>query len=277
VVILMRYKIDDAEVFLDISGQTVRGDNLCLLQQDDNLVLGCSWQDQGFLVSKIMGRESFNELYHGVQALLLEGLSNAGIEIDARKFQLECYHNYCPDQQTHLRVIEFLRSKARIENFPLNHSIIDQQVSRLCGKTVSCVVDNNCAAGYFFIRLVRPFPHKDNNPPHKDVWLDRLRNGLNLYFPLAGSDHNSSLSLVPGSHYWLESRVLQTVPGSLVNGVAFSVPSAVMDDGALTMIRPAVRETEGMLFSPYLIHGGAVNLSDKTRVSLEMRFWRSAQ
>ncbi|MEH6782494.1 MAG: hypothetical protein V7688_01360 [Alcanivorax jadensis] len=270
----MRYKIDGAEVFLDISGHTVRGENLCLLEKDDNLVSGCSWQDQGFLVSQMVGRENFHKLYRGVLALLLEALNNAGCKIDAGKFKLEHYHNYCPDQQTHLRVIEFLRSKASIENLPVNHSVMDEQVSQLCGKTVSCVAVNNSAAGYFFIRLVRPFPHKDNNPPHKDVWLDRLRHGLNLYFPLAGSDHNSSLSIVPGSHYWPESRILQTGPGSRVNGVAFSVPSAVMDDGTLTMTRPVIRETEGMIFSPYLIHGGAVNFSDKTRVSLEMRFWR---
>ncbi len=31
-----------------------------------------------------------------------------------------------------------------------------------------------------------------------------------------------------------------------------------------------------LLFSPYLIHGGAANREpDRTRVSLEMRFWRT--
>lgn len=41
------------------------------------------------------------------------------------------------------------------------------------------------------------------------------------------------------------------------------------------MVRPDVGPRQGMVFSPYLIHGGAINLEpDLTRVSLEVRFWR---
>ena len=41
------------------------------------------------------------------------------------------------------------------------------------------------------------------------------------------------------------------------------------------MTRPDPNPDEVLVFSPYLIHGGAVNLNeDMTRVSLEMRLWR---
>jgi ectoine hydroxylase-related dioxygenase (phytanoyl-CoA dioxygenase family) len=39
--------------------------------------------------------------------------------------------------------------------------------------------------------------------------------------------------------------------------------------------RPDPQAGEVLVFSPYLIHGGAMNFnSDVTRLSLEMRFWR---
>ena len=43
----------------------------------------------------------------------------------------------------------------------------------------------------------------------------------------------------------------------------------------LTLVRPNPGPNEVLVFSPYLIHGGAFNQqTDTTRVSLEMRFWR---
>jgi hypothetical protein len=43
----------------------------------------------------------------------------------------------------------------------------------------------------------------------------------------------------------------------------------------LTLVRPNPRPNDVLVFSPYLIHGGAYNQErDRTRVSLEMRFWR---
>ena len=43
----------------------------------------------------------------------------------------------------------------------------------------------------------------------------------------------------------------------------------------LTLERPNPGLNEVLVFSPYLIHGGAFNQqTDATRVSLEMRFWR---
>jgi hypothetical protein len=42
----------------------------------------------------------------------------------------------------------------------------------------------------------------------------------------------------------------------------------------LHLLRPNPAPSEVLLFSPYLLHGGAVNLNEnETRISLEMRFW----
>jgi len=43
----------------------------------------------------------------------------------------------------------------------------------------------------------------------------------------------------------------------------------------LDLITPNPGLNEAMIFTPYAIHGGGFNFNtDKTRVSLEMRFWR---
>lgn len=270
----MLYSIDGKPAWLSLSGKFVEGEAVCLLDGDDDLTADCSWHNNGYIVASMLDMQVFESLRCGVEQLLCEALSKAAGRPD-NNFSLERYHRYCPDQPTHLRVIEFLRSQASLDNLPVDYRLLDQRVSERCGKPVSCNARNQIAAGYFFVRLVRPQPCHDNNPPHKDAWLDRLRHGLNLYLPLAGSDENSSLALTPGSHLWKESSIPRTLPGAEANGVAFSVPSVAMPDGALEMVRPAVDRGQGLLFSPYLIHGGAVNFNtDCTRVSLEMRFWR---
>jgi hypothetical protein len=271
----MMYTVDGKAVSIDISGDVVVGENRCLLDEDDNLVAGCAWQDKGFVVSPVLDEHSFELLCNGIRNLVSEALEKAGCNSPASDFDLERYHDYCPDQQTHLKVVDALRGRAWIANFPIDYRLLDEKISLICGKEVSCHVPGRIASGYFFVRLVRPYPACDNNPPHRDAWLDRLRHCINLYLPLAGSDDNSSLSVAPGSHFWSESNVPRTAPDALVNGARFSVPSAVINGDVLNMTRPPVGRGEGMIFSPYLIHGGAVNFNKtRTRVSLEMRFWR---
>jgi hypothetical protein len=57
--------------------------------------------------------------------------------------------------------------------------------------------------------------------------------------------------------------------------MTFTVPSVVGAAHPLVLERPNPGLNEVLVFSPYLIHGGAFNQqTDRTRVSLEMRFWR---
>lgn len=271
------YCLDGQTVELHLTGSIERGGDECLLDKDDNLADGCNWNDAGFTVNSILSESDFSELTIGVKQLVLEGLIDAGVCVNESDFELEKYHTLSQDQAVHLSVIDFLKRKASLKNFPIDPKILDIRVSQICGKPVSSDVGNVIASGYFFIRIVRPFPYLDNNPPHKDVWLERLRNAINLYLPIAGSDHSTSLPLVMGSHFWPESRIARTVSGAIVNGVRYSVPSVFPQDEVLMMSRPKVGPLQGLVFSPYLIHGGTVNYSnEKTRVSLEMRFWRSS-
>lgn len=272
----MRYSIDGRNVQLTLSGDVLPGEERCLVDDDDNLVDGCEWSSSGYMVERLLDHSQYELLHDGVRRLVMDALKQVGGSGDDT-FELEHYHRYCGSQTTHLAVIDYLRRHATIDCLPIDYRILDERVSALCDKPVSCHVPSRIASGFFFLRIVRPMPCLDNNPPHKDAWLDRLRHGLNLYLPLAGSDQGSSLPVVPGSHLWRESDIPRVAPGGRVNGIAYSVPSVAMPDDKLEMTRPEVRPREGMLFSPYLIHGGAVNFNpDRTRVSLEMRFWRVA-
>ena len=60
--------------------------------------------------------------------------------------------------------------------------------------------------------------------------------------------------------------------------MTFTVPSVVGAAFPLTLERPNPGPNEVLVFSPYLIHGGGFNQQvDRTRVSLEMRFWRGGR
>ena len=60
----------------------------------------------------------------------------------------------------------------------------------------------------------------------------------------------------------------------MYNGTQYRVPALVDSAQPLHLLRPNPNPNEVLLFSPYLLHGGAVNLNtNQTRISLEMRFW----
>ena len=109
----------------------------------------------------------------------------------------------------------------------------------------------------FHIRIVRPGVETDNSPPHRDAWLDHLRNCVNIYVPIAGSNARSALPLAPGSHLWKESEIERTrQEGALIGGQSYRVPSVTGAVRSIRMVRPNLGPNELTLFSPYLVHGG---------------------
>jgi ectoine hydroxylase-related dioxygenase (phytanoyl-CoA dioxygenase family) len=90
-----------------------------------------------------------------------------------------------------------------------------------------------------------------------------------------GSNENSSLVVIPGSHYWPESKVERTISGATINTIKYNVPAVTKIEGEPEYLRPDPQENEVLIFSPYLIHGGAANLNeDSTRISIEVRLWK---
>jgi len=56
-----------------------------------------------------------------------------------------------------------------------------------------------------------------------------------------------------------------------------NVPAVTSINESFEIIRPDPKDNEVLVFSPYLIHGGSVNLNtDQTRISIELRLWKKS-
>lgn len=267
----MIYFIDNMPVEINISGDAMH-------PSDTSPPVMGNWHsaesDAGFNVLPFIEDIFFSQLHDGLTDIVKNVVASV-IKRTPENFTLEKYHHYCGSQTHHLSVVNALRISSAVSFLPIDYKIIDAHVSELCQVAVTCRSSQHPASGFFFIRLIRPQPYMDNNPPHRDAWLDYLSEGINAYVPLAGSNALSSLPVVPGSHLWHDCVIPHTAPGAAINGVAYTVPSVLPGDAPLHMTRPTVAIGEIMLFSPWLLHGGAVNFNaDTTRVSLEMRFWK---
>jgi hypothetical protein len=266
---------DDERVEFTVEGETGWGPEAVLLDADDNLVAGRPWADAGFTVEPFLMPADNARLAAGIQALLARRISGAGFVVPP-DFSMERYHEVITSDEAHQKVSDQGPWCYGLDDLPIPAEAVSARVSEILGAHVSTTPPHREFPEHFCFRVVRP-RSRDNNPPHRDVWLDRLRNAINIYVPLAGSSPRSSLPLVRGSHRWPESAIERTLDGGRVNGIVYTVPSVVGAAHPLTLERPDPRANEVLVFSPYLIHGGAFNQQhDRTRVSLEMRFWRVA-
>jgi hypothetical protein len=271
---IVHYKLGDNEITMELIGETKKGDEEIILLKDENLIENTSWKNEGFSIEDFLLPSDFKILKDGLKLLISEKIIEAGGEINDA-FELENYHLYV-DNELHLKVAKLIQYGWNISHFPIDMYSVNQRISDIIGLKVSTKakhVDMN----NFFLRIVRPQNFQDNNPPHRDVWLDRLRDAVNIYAPICGSNSKSSLGLVPGSHLLKESDIERTVDGAILNGTSYTVPCVISINNEMPkLIIPNPNENEVMLFSPYLVHGGGYNFNrNTTRMSLEVRFWKN--
>ena len=242
-----------------------------LLHEAIDLTADMPWAKAGFTIEPLFEPDTHSEFKEQTKLLLYDCWRRSGIKIND-DLPLELYHHHAPDFETHLKGIEYTKLIST-KHFPLGIDRLERRISELL-KTPLKVLnpwDNQSA---FHFRVIRP-KSTDNNPMHRDVWLEDYDNCINLYIPIAGSNENSSLTLIPESHHWPESSIERTISGAEVNGIRFNVPAVTKINPAYEIIRPNPKENEVLIFSPYLLHGGAVNLNqDTTRISMEVRLWR---
>jgi len=267
------YIINEKEFTFSYSGEMEKGMDETLLLNDDNLLQNTPWDESGFTIQNFLS-ESDNKAFKKVVTEVIKGLilSSGGV-IDA-DFTLEKYHTYVTDE-IHLHIARSIKDGWKKEDFPFDLNKINNRLSEILQQEVSTVAEDK-SINDFYLRIVRPGCLQDNNPPHRDVWLDRLRNAVNIYFPICGSTENSALPLLPGSHKFKESDLVRTSDGAVLNDTKYTVPCVISINGEpLKMMRPNPSENEVLVFSPYLVHGGGYNTNeDVTRISLEMRFWK---
>jgi len=269
----VRIEINDESITYAKGMSGIVGPDEVLLDRDDNLVAGTSWEQQGYTVEPFLPQEAQDRLREGISDLIRDLLVQHGVEL-REEFVLEQYHHALDGRDdVHLQVARAAARGFPFRQFPIAVDRVIARIGEICRKPLRC---GDPAAGedVFNLRVIRPRSN-DNSPLHRDVWLDHLRNAVNIYVPLAGSNHLSSLALVPGSHLWKESEIERTESGAVINAIRYTVPAVVGAARCLEVVRPDPQSDQVLVFSPYMIHGGATNLNpDRTRVSLEMRFWR---
>lgn len=270
------YVLNGEVVRSAVEGDVIVGRDEVLSRNDDDLTRETPWSAQGYVVTKFVAAALVEQLRSGVRDLIAAVLRDGGVDVPSN-FRLEDYHHMtAADARAHAVLFAGIRHGFPLTRLPIDPTAVEKRVGEVVDTEVTAH-NESFGLHVFNLRVVRP-GSDDNNPPHRDVWLDRLRNAVNIYVPLVGSDARSSLPVVPGSHLWSESEIVRTAAGATVNGSAYTVPAVVGAKRPLNFVRPDPAADEFLVFSPYLIHGGAKNLTGNvTRVSLEMRFWRRRQ
>ena len=92
-----------------------------------------------------------------------------------------------------------------------------------------------------------------------------------LWMPLTGTDYRYTLNVQPGSHLF-RHRENSIIKNKQFSKAKLFKKSYIKKLGSF--LRPNLKLGEGIFFHPDLIHGGSENLGQKTRVSLEIRFYR---
>ena len=267
----MKARLNQHDVEYRIEGPAGPGGAEVLLAADTDLTAGTPWAGAGYAVLPWLAPADNAALRAGLAELVRAAVRQTGQAVPA-DWPVAAYHRLLAgDAAAHLAVVGHTKSYP-LAALPVPVARLEARASALCGRALRV---HNPATGLeeFHLRIVRP-GGSDNNPLHRDAWLDRLRHGVNIYFPVAGSTPDSSLALAPGSHWWAEDQTTRTHAGAVYNGARYSVPALVASAQPLHLLRPTPGPDEVLLFSPYLLHGGALNLNaDETRISLEMRFW----
>lgn len=267
------YFIDNDPIPLAFSGKVGTPSQGNLLQTEDDLTRFSDWAEVGYTILD-WHVDAAKKLKDYLKAEVRDWLRVHKVAVPA-EFEIENYHRLDVSDILHRQLARKLSNGYFVANAPCK-PLLDQLT-----QTVSEAVHihltpfSKWVSARFHFRMVRPGSSTDFNPPHKDAWIPRLKNGLNLYVPLAGSSEKSALPLMPGSHRIPEFQVTRSFSGATINHRRYTVPVALLvNNEPVRMIRPNPDFGQVMVFSPYLIHGGGANYGNQTRVSLEMRLWR---
>lgn len=286
---LSKIKINNRNIEINVTADKISsGEDIVLYTRDKPPSYESIWSDTGYTVDKFLSAEENDK----IKTMVLNGLKKeiSSLGIDTTNFTLDKYHTFVDDKQ-HLEVVEKIRAGGDgtggllLDGFCIPVERIEERISEICNtkvttrKTFDLGNSKTFTVKTFWVRIVRPQKYQDNNPPHRDVHLDRGGiegpKAINIYYPLAGSNENSALPVIPKSHLWSEKDTTRTFGDVFVNGVKFTNPAIVDSVYGLNLITPNPDINQVMVFTPYLIHGGGFNFnSDVTRISLEMRFWR---
>lgn len=267
------------KVFLDkipfefkVEGDFYWGENRLLFKKEDNVISKMPWCNEGYAVVDAFQQNEFSRLKKSIKDILSEAISRYLPEFNNSKFELEDYHTFVTNDKLHNQIINVTRN-LKNEDFDFDIEALVNRFGEILGYKLTSWVEE-LKKSHIQIRLSRP-NSLDINPPHRDGYLSYWEDIINVWIPIAGCDGKSSLPVFPKSHLIRENHILRTdSKGAKINGNTYYVPCILeTKEGNISMIRPNPKEGEALIFSPFLIHGSAVNQNfDTTRISLELRF-----
>ena len=265
------FTIDGNSYEVEIGGTFFKGKDTVLFSEEGSVIEDCSWLKEGYTKIKIAEPPAFLELKNNIVQILSGILKENNIPVD-HNFSLENYHHYVRTNEQHQSVIEKTRFLT-FADFKIDTKNLVEKISESVGKKLE-VTNPKLPEEIVIIRINRP-SSLDINPFHRDGYLDIWENVLNVWIPIAGCNRESSLPVIPGSHYWNEKDIVRTdAKGASINGITYHVPAIVSYTSGLHALRPNPSYGEALIFTPFLVHGAALNKqADTTRVSLELRLY----
>lgn len=264
--------IDNKPFSFDVIGNFFTGKPETLYQSKNNVLESTDWEKEGYKVVSVFSDNEIEKLSNSIKKNILEGIKLAGITTINENFKIEDYHLYIVNQEDHLKVINYTRN-LKIENFDIDFEKLALKFSKYTNSKLTSYI-KELKSSHIQIRISRP-NSLDINPPHRDGYLSYWKNILNIWIPIAGCNKNSSLPIIAKSHFIPENKIVRTeAKGAYINGNQYHVPCIIKTtDGPFNMFRPNPKKNEALIFSPYLIHGAAINKNkNTTRVALELRF-----
>lgn len=255
------------------------GDEQVLSSEKTDLTYGQPWYDQGLCTIPFLNDAEFKNLRTGLEECVAE-IIRKELGFKPETFLLDRYHEFVRSNEDHMKIVSRTR-----DLFPKDFNFdLDELVKKFEAFLGFSLTDKDPASGqplHVIVRINRPNSN-DFNPPHKDVYevFDgdaELSSFINMWIPVCGVTNKSSLPMVPASHLLSEDRILRTRIGGLIAGNKYRVRLVKEWDGKNTLTRTDVKYGDVLCFSPYLVHGLAVNEEEHlTRVSLEFRLFKEA-
>ncbi|REE27213.1 hypothetical protein DFQ09_10141 [Winogradskyella pacifica] len=264
--------IDNQPFEFKVEGDFFWGKPELLYPQEDNVLSKMEWENEGFNIVKAFENQDFLKLQESVKNIIIEALKANNVGVDNKLFDLKDYHKFVTTDALHNQVISITRNLETLD-FDFDIDLLAKRFGDILGYKLTSYVEE-LKKSHIQIRISRP-KSLDINPPHRDGYLSYWEDIINVWLPIAGCNEKSSLPVVAKSHLIPENEILRTESkGAKINGNIYYVPCILeTKSGVIKMTRPNPKESEALLFSPFLIHGAAVNENeDITRVSLELRF-----
>ncbi|MDX1271561.1 phytanoyl-CoA dioxygenase family protein [Bizionia paragorgiae] len=264
--------LDNESYAFDVKGDFFWGEEELLFKEDDNIISKMDWKKEGYKVVQAFYNDEFTRLKKATTNQIIKAIQANNIPCDPDTFCLAKYHEVVTTNALHGKVIEITKN---LENKDLDFDIevLAQRFGAILGYDLTSWIEE-LQKSHIQIRISRP-NSLDINPPHRDGYLSYWEDIINVWVPIEGCNERSSLPVFSGSHLIPENEILRTESkGAEINGNLYYVPCILeTKSGPISMLRPNPMEGEALLFTPFLIHGAAVNKNtDITRVSLELRF-----